>query len=72
VGSTGITAPTYAQNFFSLGPLAYAMSSLYLYWPMDNTGTAHARDYSGNGRDGTISGAILGENPPIRPAGRRG
>jgi hypothetical protein len=47
-------------------------TSLYAYPPMDNTGTAHATDLSGNGRHGTVSGAVVGANPPIRPAGRRG
>lgn len=51
---------------------AMAVPGMYLYWPMDDTGAAHALDFSGNARDGTISGAVVAANPPIRPCGRRG
>jgi hypothetical protein len=44
--------------------MSRAVPGMYLYWPMDNMGTAHATDYSGNGRHGTVSGAVVGENPP--------
>jgi hypothetical protein len=50
-----------------LGPMA--VPGMFLYWPMDlATGT----DFSGNARNGTITGAVAGENPPSRPAGRKG
>jgi hypothetical protein len=52
--------------------MSLAVPGMYLYWPMDNTGTAHATDYSGNGRHGTVSGASVGENLPTVPAGQRG
>jgi hypothetical protein len=51
---------------------ALAVPGAYFYWPMDNTGTAHATDLSGNARTGTITGAVVGANPPVRPAGRKG
>ncbi len=49
--------------------LTMAIPGMRLYWPMDRIGAAHATDYRGNGRSGPISGAIEGENPPVRPAG---
>jgi hypothetical protein len=66
-----------AASIFTLGALAPYVDTTgfgapYLYWPMDSTGAAHALDFSGQGRNGTISGAIEGENPPIRPCGRKG
>lgn len=37
----------------------------FLYWPLDHSDVATtARDFSGNGRDGTTTGAVLAENPP--------
>lgn len=44
----------------------------YLYWSMDRQTNALALDLSGNGRHGTVASATVAENPPIRPAGRRG
>jgi hypothetical protein len=55
---------------FHLG--VQAVAGAHLYWPMDDTGTAHATDFSGNGRNGTITEAVVGANPPVRPAGRAG
>lgn len=65
-----LTAAEHAA-IYALGVQAVP-DSLYFYWPMDNTGSAQATDFSGNGRNGTITGAIAGENPPTRPAMRRG
>jgi hypothetical protein len=64
---TSILTAAEASAVLTLGPMA--VPGMYLYWPMDlATGT----DFSGNGRDGTITGAIAGANPPTRPAGRKG
>lgn len=47
-----------------------AMAGAYLYFPMD---LGNASDYSGNGRTGTVNGAVLAENfAATRPAGRMG
>lgn len=52
---------------YTLGVLA--VPDAYQYVPLD---TANARDYSGNASTYTVTGALLGENPPTRPAMRRG
>lgn len=54
------------------GLLGLKSGNLHLYWPMDSTGAAHALDFSGNARNGTIAGAVEFANPPTRPCGRRG
>lgn len=44
-----------------LGPLAVP-NGLQIYWPLWE---AAARDFSGNARHGTVTGAVLAEDPPI-------
>jgi hypothetical protein len=68
---TRVLTAAEAAAVYMLGVLAVP-DGLFLYWPMDNTGTAHATDLSGNGRGGTVTGAAVGANPPTRPAGRKG
>lgn len=52
---------------YARGPFA-SPSALYLYWRMDEGIGSVMRDYSENGRDGTISGALAGEGAPAPTA----
>jgi len=44
------------------GPLS--VPGAFLYWPMWGS-DASARDYSGNGQNGTVTGAVLATLPPV-------
>lgn len=52
VGNAGVS---YSQKLLGISP-----ANLLAYWKLDETSGATAYDSSGNGRNGTISGATLG------------
>lgn len=58
-----------AQLALMRSPLAVP-NGLEVYWPMDGIIGGTVRDYSGKGRNGSVSGAVLGSAPPfssVRP-----
>jgi hypothetical protein len=60
-----------AGNVLFGGPMK--APGMYLYWPMDDSGVAHATDYSGNARHGILTnGPVRAVNPAVRPAMRQG
>jgi len=50
----------------SINPLHIRRTNLKAYWPLPGNSSPEA-DLSGNGNNGTVTGAIKGAHPPITP-----